>query len=37
MPYITYADLAPLIKKMDGCANNSEKSSTTKKYSMPTT
>ena len=30
MPYIIYADLESLIKKMDGCANNPEKVSTTK-------
>ena len=29
-PYIIYADLATLIKKIDECANNPEKSSTTK-------
>ena len=29
-PYITYADMKPLIKKIDGCANNPENSSTTK-------
>ena len=30
MPYITYADIEFLIKKIDGCANNPENSSTTK-------
>ena len=30
MPYIIYADTESLIKKVDGCANNSENSSTTK-------
>ena len=30
MPYIIYADIEYLIKKIDGCANNPEKSSTTK-------
>ena len=30
MPYIIYADLESLIKKIDGCANNLEKPSTTK-------
>ena len=30
MPYIIYADLESLIKKIDGCANNPEKPSTTK-------
>ena len=30
MLYIIYADLESLIKKLDGCANNPEKSSTTK-------
>ena len=41
MPYIIYADLESFIKKIDACANNLEKSSTTKigkhipsKYSM---
>ena len=29
-PFIKYADLKLLIQKMDGCKNNSEKSSTTK-------
>ena len=29
MPYIIYADLESLIKKIDTCANNPEKSSTT--------
>ena len=29
MPYITYADHEPLIKKIDGYANNSDKSSPT--------
>ena len=43
MLYIIYADIESLIKKIDGCANNPEKSSTTKivehitcRYSMPT-
>ena len=26
MPYITYADIESLIRKIDGCANNPEKS-----------
>ena len=30
MPYIIYADIEPLIKKTDGCANNLENSSATK-------
>ena len=30
MSYIIYADLESLIKKIDGCANNPESSSTTK-------
>ena len=30
MPYISYADTESLIKKIDGCANNPETSSTTK-------
>ena len=30
MSYISYADHESLIKKIDGCANNPEKSSTTK-------
>ena len=30
MPYIIYADIASLIKKIDGCANNPENSSTIK-------
>ena len=30
MPYIIYADLEPLIKKIDGRANNPENSLTTK-------
>ena len=30
MPYITYADIESLIKKIDGCANNPDKSSATK-------
>ena len=29
MPYIIYADIESLIRKIDGCANNPEKSSTT--------
>ena len=43
MPYIIYADMESLIKKIDRCANNLENSSTTKigqhipcGYSMPT-
>ena len=30
MAYIIYADLESLIKKIDGCANNLEESSSTK-------
>ena len=30
MPYIIYADIESLIRKIDGCANYPEKSSTTK-------
>ena len=30
MTYIIYADIESLIRKIDGCANNQEKSSTTK-------
>ena len=30
MPYIIYADIESLIKKIDGCANNPENFSTTK-------
>ena len=30
MPYIIYADIESLIRKIWGCANNPEKSSTTK-------
>ena len=30
MPNIIYADIESLIKKLDGCANNAENSSTTK-------
>ena len=30
MPYIIYADIVPLIRKIDGCTNNPENSSTTK-------
>ena len=30
MPYIVYADIETLIKKIDGRANNQEKSSTAK-------
>ena len=30
MPYIIYVDIESLIKKIDGCANNPEKSSTSK-------
>ena len=29
MPYIIYADIEPLVKKIDGCANNQENCSTT--------
>ena len=43
MPYLIYADIEALIKKIDGCENNPEKSSTTKigehipcRYSMST-
>ena len=43
MPYIIYADIESLIKKIDGCAANPEKPSTPKKaeyvpceYSMST-
>ena len=43
MPYIIYADIVPLIRKIDGCANNPENSPTTKigehipcRNSMPT-
>ena len=42
MSYLIYADIKSLIKKIDGCANNSEKSSTANigehvpcGYSMP--
>ena len=31
VPYIIYADIESLIREIDGCANNPEKSSTTKK------
>ena len=30
MPYIIYADIEPLIRQIDECANNSEQSSTIK-------
>ena len=30
MPYLIYADIESLIRKIDGCANNPEDSSTTK-------
>ena len=30
MPYIIYADMESFIKKIDGCENNRENSSTTK-------
>ena len=30
MPYIIYADIKSLVRKIDGCANNREESSTTK-------
>ena len=30
MPYIIYADIESLIRKIDECVNNSETSSTTK-------
>ena len=43
MPYLIYADVEALIRKIDGCENNPEKSSTTKigehipcRYSMST-
>ena len=43
VPYIIYADIEPLIRQIDGCASNSEKSSTIKigehnpcRYSMST-
>ena len=43
MPYIKFADIESLIKKIDECVNNPENSSTTKigehipcGYSMPT-
>ena len=43
MPYFIYADIVPLIGKIDGCTNNPENSSTTKigehilcRYSMST-
>ena len=32
MPYIIYADIDSLIRKIDGCANSPEKSSTMKIY-----
>ena len=31
MPYIIYADIESLIRKIDECANNPENSSTTKR------
>ena len=31
MPYISYADIESLIKKIDGCENNRENSSIKKK------
>ena len=34
MPYIIYADIESLIKRIDGCANNPEDSSTTKMESI---
>ena len=34
MPYIVHADLESLIKKIFGCANNTEKFSTTKLVSI---
>ena len=34
MSYIIYADIESLITKIDGCANNPEKSSRTKKGSI---
>ena len=34
IPYIIYADIESLIKKIDGCANNPEKSSTTKIFDL---
>ena len=30
IPYINYADIESLIRKLDGCANNPDNSSTTK-------
>ena len=30
IPYIVYADIESLIRKIDGCSNNPEKSSATK-------
>ena len=33
MPYIIYNDIESVIKKIDGCANNSENSSTTNRWS----
>ena len=43
MPYITYTGIESLIRKIDGCANSPENSSTTKidehiscRYSIPT-
>ena len=30
IPYIVYADIESLIRKIDACSNNPEKSSTTK-------
>ena len=32
LPYIIYADITSLIKNIDGCADNPEKSSTTKSW-----
>ena len=32
MPYIIYADIDSLVRKIDGCANSPEKSSTMKIY-----
>ena len=34
MAYIIYADIDSLIRKIDGCANNPEKSSIMKLYLM---
>ena len=34
MSYIIYADMKSLIKKINGCANNPEKSSTTNQVNV---